>query len=96
MDRGPIDKALGDKALGDKALGDKALEDHSLEARLIGLETRLAHHERLAEELSDVIAQQDKTIIALTAQVRKLTQRLGDMDGGWSASPQDGQPPPHY
>jgi len=67
-----------------------------LEARLIELESRLAHHERLAEELSDVIADQGKTIDTLTHQVRGIITRLGDMDGGWSPSPQDGKPPPHY
>lgn len=67
-----------------------------MQQRLIALETRLMHHERMAEELSDVIAEQQKTIDLLTAQLRRLTERMRDMAAGWSPSPQDDQPPPHY
>lgn len=64
--------------------------------RLIEVESRLAHHERVAEELSDVIATQDKTITTLTSHVRTLLNRLGDMEADWAPSPQDSKPPPHY
>jgi SlyX protein len=67
-----------------------------MQQRLIALETRLTHHERMAEELSDVIADQQKTIDLLTAQLRRLTERMRDMAAGWSSSPQDDKPPPHY
>ena len=68
----------------------------SLEDRLISLESRVAYYERQAEELSDVIAQQGKTIDLLTLQLRRLVERFGDMEAGWSRSPQDDRPPPHY
>ena len=67
-----------------------------LEKKLIALESRLTHHERMAEELSDVMAEQQRTIDLLTAQVRRLTGRLQEMAAGWSSSPQDDKPPPHY
>ena len=67
-----------------------------LQQRLIALETRLAHHEQMAEEVSDVLAEQQRTIDLLTAQLRRLTGRLQEMAAGWSASPQDDRPPPHY
>lgn len=66
------------------------------EQRLIALETRLTHHERMAEELSDVLAEQQRTIELLTAQVKRLTARMRDLAAGWSPSPQDDKPPPHY
>jgi SlyX protein len=67
-----------------------------MQQRLIALETRLTHHERMAEELSDVLAEQQRTIDMLTAQVRRLTGRLQEIAAGWSPSPQDDRPPPHY
>ena len=70
--------------------------DSALETRLITLETRLAHHERTTEELSDVITAQGRTIDMLTAQLRRMRERLGEMEAGWDRSPQDDKPPPHY
>jgi len=67
-----------------------------MQRRLIALETRLTHYERMAEELSDVMAEQQRTIDLLTAQLRRLTERMRDMAAGWSPSPQDEKPPPHY
>ena len=71
--------------------GDEAVED-----RLIALEIRLAHFERMAEDMSDVMAEQADTIDTLTAQLRRLRERMEEMrlDGG--TSPQDDRPPPHY
>lgn len=67
-----------------------------MEQRLIDLETRLAHHERTAEELSDVIAEQGRTIDRMTLQIRRLVERLLDLEAGPQQSPQDDKPPPHY
>jgi len=67
-----------------------------MQQRLIALETRLTHHERMADEMSDVIAEQQRAIDLLTLQVRRLTERMRDMAAGWSPSPQDDKPPPHY
>lgn len=67
-----------------------------LEARLVELEMRLAHHERMAEELSDVIADQGRTIDRLTLQMRRLIERLLEVEAGGQRSPQDDKPPPHY
>jgi len=73
-----------------------AAQDPSLENRLIDLEARLAHHERMAEELSTVMFEQGRTIDLLTAQVRRLRERLADLEAGVERSPQDDRPPPHY
>jgi len=55
-------------------------EPDDMQQRLIALETRLTYHERMAEELSDVIAEQQRTIDLLTAQLRRLTGRLRCQD----------------
>lgn len=76
-------------------MGD-APQDPSIESRLVDLEARLAHHERMAEELSTVMFEQGRTIDLLTAQVRRLRERLADLEAGVERSPQDDRPPPHY
>lgn len=70
--------------------------DSALEDRVIELEIRLAHHERMAEEISDVMAQHARTIDLLTAQIRHLRERIGEVEAGSGTSPQDEKPPPHY
>jgi SlyX protein len=70
--------------------------DEALEERLIELETRVAYYERMAEDLSSVIADQGRTIDILTERVRRLTGRLREVEAGWDRSPQDDKPPPHY
>lgn len=64
--------------------------------RLVALETRLAHHESMAEDISDLLSRQAKTIDALAAQIRILQDRLAETAEGWQRSPQDDRPPPHY
>jgi SlyX protein len=78
-----------------KRLGAPAMTS-SIEDCLIALESRLAHHERTAEDLSDVLAAQQKTIDILTLQVRRLTDRVRELEVGHERSPQDDKPPPHY
>lgn len=68
----------------------------ALEGRLIDLEIRITHHERMAEELSQVVAAQDRTISLLTRRMQALVDKLRGLEGGWTPSPQDERPPPHY
>ncbi len=70
--------------------------DNALENRLIALEIRMAHHERTIDEMSDVLADQQRTIDLLTAQMRRLRDRMQDVESGFDRSPQDDKPPPHY
>jgi SlyX protein len=68
-----------------------------LEPRVVELERRLALQERMAEELSSVVAEQARTIDGLVLRVRKLLERLQTVEAvAWDRSPQDDQPPPHY
>lgn len=66
------------------------------DSRLTDLETRLAHHERMAEEMSEVIARQQGEIDRLTILVRRLVERLREVEADRPPSPQDDKPPPHY
>ncbi len=67
-----------------------------VESRLVELEIRLAHHERLAEDLSAVMAEQGRIIDRMAVQVRRLSDRLAELEAGWPRSLQDDKPPPHY
>jgi len=64
--------------------------------RLTDLEIRLAHHEQMVEELSDVIARQDRVIDMMSLKLHRLIERLRAVETGRDASPQDDKPPPHY
>lgn len=70
--------------------------DDATEHRLTELEIRLAHHERMAEEMSSVLFEQGRTIDLLTAQVRRLREHIVSLEHGHERSPQDDRPPPHY
>ncbi len=60
-------------------------------ARLTELELKYMRLERHVEELSGVVAEQQKTIDALVAELRTTVARLRDMG---DAVP--GEKPPHY
>ncbi|MBP2229167.1 SlyX protein [Azospirillum agricola] len=70
--------------------------DAALEQRLTDLESRLAHHERMAEEMSEVMFRQGQTIDRLTLHIRQMRDRLAEVESGGGRSPQDDRPPPHY
>lgn len=78
-----------------EALTDEIWNDDA-NRRLVALESRLSHHELMAEELSEVVARQARTIDTLAAEVRRLRERLGEAEAGLPGSPQDDRPPPHY
>ncbi|HVI51053.1 MAG TPA: SlyX family protein [Candidatus Sulfotelmatobacter sp.] len=67
-----------------------------LEERLTALEIRVAHYENMAEDLSDVIARQDRTIDLMAVKLQRLIERLRSIEAGGERSPQDDKPPPHY
>lgn len=66
------------------------------DTRLTEMESRLAHHEHMTEDISAVLAEQGRAIDALTLQLRRLTDRIGELEAGGASSPPDDQPPPHY
>lgn len=67
------------------------------ENRITHLEETIAHLAQSAEELSDVVARQDREISALSRRVEMLMQREAarEAESGGSVSLAD-QRPPHY
>jgi uncharacterized coiled-coil protein SlyX len=62
-----------------------------LERRLVDLELRFMRLERFAHDLSDTVADQRRTIDALTLEMRRVRDRFAQQD------PEPGnEPPPHY
>ncbi len=68
----------------------------SLTQRLLDIEHRLAHSERMTEDLSAIVAKQAAEIAMLNQKIAVLTQRLKESGGSWEPSPRDSEPPPHY
>jgi SlyX protein len=63
--------------------------------RVADLETRLAHFEAMADELSSVVAEQGRLIDRLTARLQAATERLEEMAASLPEAADD-RPPPHY
>lgn len=61
------------------------------------LEERLAHLEKMAEELSDVVAGQAKEIDRMTARIEKLMRREAEREAEGTGGVVFGdEKPPHY
>jgi len=65
------------------------------DTRIEALEFKVAHLERTAQELSDVIYRQQQQIDALLTLNRQLASQLEDLDGK-TADPNRVEIPPHY
>lgn len=68
-----------------------------MDDRVTGLEERIAGLERMIDDLSDVVARQDKEIETLTARVAFLLEREAgrEAEGGGGVILGD-ERPPHY
>ena len=64
--------------------------------RLDEVETKLAYQEKLVDDLSDVLADQQKRIDALEADIRRLAERLQAMTEPAAANRPEDDVPPHY
>ena len=61
------------------------------------LEERIAHLTRTVEDLSDVVARQEREIALLTRRVMMLIEREVDREAGDAgSSPAANQRPPHW
>ena len=67
-------------------------EEH-LEKRIVDLELRYMQQERLAHELSDVVAAQQRAIDRLAAELKVLREQV--LAAGAEAPAKD-ERPPHY
>jgi SlyX protein len=65
----------------------------STEARITELEIRYAEQQRMLEELSTVVYDQQKTIDALTAELRDLKKKVPEPG---LVDAQQHERPPHY
>jgi SlyX protein len=63
---------------------------------LTPLEERLAHLTRTVEDLSDVVARQEREIAVLTRRVAMLIEREIDREAGGMEAPAASQRPPHW
>ena len=63
----------------------------SVTDRVVDLELRFMKLEKFVQELSDTVAAQQRTIDALTVQVRRLSERAADTEEKPVA-----EVPPHY
>lgn len=65
--------------------------------RLEDLEARLAFQDDLIERLNDVVARQDREILALTRRLAALERRLAELGESVAAGAAGGhEVPPHY
>ena len=67
----------------------------ALNNRIETLETRVAHQDRMLEDLNTAITDQWKRIETLTRQVKRLDEQLQDVRSS-GGSPGEQEPPPHY
>lgn len=63
---------------------------------LTPLEERLAHLTRAMDDLSDVVARQEREIARLTARVALLMEREAEREAAGPGAPPADQPPPHW
>lgn len=71
------------------------MQERDLDKRLTELELGYMALERLVEELSDVVAEQQKTITALSTDVMLLNAKAAGFSEGAAAAAHD-ERPPHY
>ncbi len=64
--------------------------------RLDSLEEKLAHLERAMNELSDVVARQQKELDRATDRHQRLLDKLSAMESDWGPSATAEEKPPHY
>lgn len=66
-------------------------------ARLVALEEQAAHLARMLEDLSDLVARQDRHIALLTAEVQRLSARAAEAEAEAAGRVILGdERPPHY
>ena len=64
--------------------------------KITDLETRLAQQEHMLDELSDVVAEQARVIDLLREQLRRMTDRVAQVEDTVPGKGPDEPPPPHY
>ena len=70
------------------------MNDAEAGARIDAMEMRIAHQERIIEELNAAITEQWRQVESLTRQVERMADRLQQVEG--NAAPNAPELPPHY
>ena len=68
----------------------------SMDERLDDLEARVAFQDDLIERLNEVVARQDRELLALGRRVAALERRLEDLDEAAPTAAPGHEVPPHY
>ena len=63
---------------------------------LTSLEERIAHLTRETQDLSDVVARQEREIATLSRRVEMLMRREAEREVGGQEAPEADRPPPHW
>ncbi len=66
------------------------------EERMIDLESRLAHQDKLLSDLNDVVTEQQARMMQLEELVRNLIDRVRSIGDGAPAGDPADERPPHY
>jgi SlyX protein len=72
------------------------MSDNAAEARIEALEVRVAHQERVIEDLNTSVTEQWKRIDTLSKQVERMMDRLQRVEDTVPSSDAPEPPPPHY
>ncbi len=67
-----------------------------MEERITDIEIQLMHHERMIEELNEVVTRQQAKIEELQGDVRLIMQQLRTISPSAVKDAEDEEPPPHY
>ncbi|MEZ6029485.1 MAG: SlyX family protein [Hyphomonadaceae bacterium] len=65
-------------------------------ARIDALEIRIAHQERMIEDLNQTITAQWKDIDRLKREIERLSDRMASAEMAIGPDPGDEPPPPHW
>lgn len=65
-------------------------------SRLETLETRIAHHERMIDDLNQTITAQWKDIDRLKREIERLVDRVANAEAALGPDPGEEPPPPHW
>ena len=65
-------------------------------SRIVALEVRVAHQDRVIEDLNALVTEQWKQIDALAKQVERMADRLRRVEDNVPAPDAPEPPPPHY
>ena len=64
--------------------------------RLVGIETKLSFQEQAADQLSEVLRDQQSQLDGLRRTVERLSERLGQIEKDGFGDPPSDEKPPHY